>query len=135
MGQFLENQFVHLSIKDGILYATYKKGIKINLEAAKSIVKARKEFTEYQDMKLIMYIQGVANLDAAARYYITSEEGVEHIIAAAVIVNNFFASIMSTVVRHINKPLIPIKEFPNEEKALKWLSTIKAPARHGQANS
>ena len=134
MDNYLDNPYVWLHIHDGILYARYKKDIKVNLAAAKSIVKARLEFTEYQDMKLIMYIQGVANLDADARNYITSSEGVKGIIAAAVIVDSFFAKVISQVVRHINKPLIPIKECYNEKQALDWLNTINQGVGNGQKN-
>lgn len=48
MHKFLDTLDVYYELQDGLLIGTYKKGLKINLEMAKEIVKRRLELTDHK---------------------------------------------------------------------------------------
>lgn len=68
----LDTPYVHYEIRDKLLIGTFKKGLKIDLEIAKEIVKDRLSFTEGKMTVAMVYNQGVVSLDKKARDFFFS---------------------------------------------------------------
>jgi hypothetical protein len=76
--------FVVFTKKNGLLYAEYKPNIKIDLDTAKAIVEARKEFTKNKPHRAVVF-GGPFELTAPAKKYAYSPESTELIEAWAII--------------------------------------------------
>lgn len=117
-----DEKYVQLEMEGAILIGTYKKGLRITLPIAKSIVESRLKFTNNKDMPALVYNQGVVSMDKLARDYLSSAEGVKGIKAGAIILDSPFTSLLSNFFIKVNKPKIPAKTFTSKEAALKWLA-------------
>lgn len=88
MAKVLDTPYVHYELQSNLLIATYKKGLKVSLDMAKEIVNARLELTNHKPLLVIVYNQGVVSMDKKARDYLSSNEGVKGIIAAAIVLDS-----------------------------------------------
>ena len=121
MKQELDTPYVHLKMKKGILIGTYKKGLKITLPIAKEIIQIRKDFTCGHSYPALIYNQGVISMDKAARDFMSSQEGVSGLIAAAIILDSPFGSFLGNFFLKVTNPGIPARIFSSTTPALKWL--------------
>ena len=117
----LDTPYVHLRIKDKILVGTYKKNIRINLEIAKEIVRARLSFTGNRKMPSLIISQGIVTIDKPAREYLSSDEATVGLVASAILVNSKFSSFLGNFFLTVNKTKMPVKIFSDISKAEKWL--------------
>lgn len=117
----LDTPYVHLRIKDKILVGTYKKNIRINLEIAKEIVRARLSFTGNRNIPSLIISQGIVTIDKPAREYLSSDEATVGLVASAILVNSKFSSFLGNFFLTVNKPKMPVKIFSEISKAEKWL--------------
>lgn len=75
---------------------------------------------------LFLYIPGAhMAIDKDARTYYATAEGLQDVIAMAVILRNTAQRITSNLYMVIDKPVKPVKFFENREDALAWLKTQK----------
>lgn len=125
MTKILDTAYVHYELQDDLLIGTYKKGLKINLEMAKTIVKERQEFTGPKPVVAIVYNQGVISMEKKARDYFSSDEGVRGCIAAAFVLDSPFGSFLGNFYLSVTKPKMPIRIFSKKEAALKWLQQFR----------
>ncbi|MEI9809100.1 MAG: hypothetical protein WDO16_15245 [Bacteroidota bacterium] len=107
------------------LSALIKKGLKVNLEMAKEIVKARLTLAESKPVVALAYNQGVKSLTKEARDYLSSDEGSEGLLAGAVILDSPFSSFLGNFYLSVAKPKIPARSFTTTEAALKWLKQFR----------
>jgi len=119
--QELDTPYVHYQIRNKVLIATFKKGMKIDLEAAKHIVQDRLAFTGNKMMVALVYNQGVQGMDKEARDFLSSPQGNKGLKAGAIVMDSAFTSILGNFFLSVNKPNIPARLFTNEEQAMKWL--------------
>src|SRR3954471_18181694 len=117
----LDTPYVNYEIKDDILIARYKKGIRINIDIARKIVQDRLTFTGNKSMVAPVYNQGVIGMDKEARDYLSSPEANKGLKAGAIILDSEFTSILGNFFLSVNKPNIPAKVFTNVDQAIKWL--------------
>ena len=117
----LESPYVHLSVRNKILVGTYRSGIHISLETARSIVATRKLFTGNLPMPSLIKSQGVISMDKAAREYLASPEATEGLTASAILVHSAFSSFLGNFFLSVNKTSMPVKLFTDEAKAERWL--------------
>jgi len=125
MDKVLDTPFVHYQLNDDLLTATYKKGLKISLDMAKDIVKSRLELTNHRPLLVLVYNQGVVSMEKKARDYLSSNEGVSEIIAAAIVLDSPFGSFLGNFFISVTKPKIPARIFSKREDALKWLQKFR----------
>ena len=116
-----DTPYVHLRIKDKILVGTYKKNIRINLEIAKEIVRARLSFTGNRKMPSLIISQGIVTIDKPAREYLSSDEATVGLVASAILVNSKFSSFLGNFFLNVNKTKMPVKIFSDISNAEKWL--------------
>lgn len=117
-----DTEYVYFEIKDNILFATYKKGLKVNLAIAREIVRARLAFTQGRKYPVIVFDAGVISMSKEARDYLKSPEGNKDLLAGAIIQNTPVAMAISNFFLFVSMPNIPAKTFTNVEAALRWLS-------------
>jgi hypothetical protein len=122
MGQEVETPYIRLELlENGILIATYKRRTLVTLEMAKEIVQTRLDFTGREPRPVMVINQGVIQIDKSARKYVSSNDGVAGIKAAAIIVNHLSTSIIMTFILTIERPEIPARMFTRQGKAMAWL--------------
>jgi hypothetical protein len=125
MNKILDTPYLSLEMKDNILIATYKKGIKMNMEMAKAIVNTRLEFTNGQDVLALIASEGIVSMDKNTREFMASKEGSKGIKAAAIILKSSFGSFVANFYLSVNKPPMPVRIFTNTKAALGWLQKFK----------
>jgi hypothetical protein len=125
MNKILDTPYVHLELKDDILIGTYKKGIKMNMEMARSIVNARLEFTGGKDVLALIASEGIVSMDKRTREFMASKEGSKGIKAAAIILKSSFGSFVANFYLSVNKPPMPVRIFTNTRAAINWLQKFR----------
>lgn len=125
--QKIENEFCSMQIKEGILYSWYKKGVVIDLTAAKLIVADRHKLIGDLKLPVLVFDQGTNEVKRDARIFLSSEEGMKGISAGAFIVTNPVTKMVVQFWLSLNviKSNFPIKSFTKEEDAVAWLTAYK----------
>lgn len=121
-----DTPFVHLLIKDHILIGRYEKDLKINLDIAKQIVNSRLSFTRGKKMAAMIIGHGIISMDKAAREFLASDEGIQDLIAIAILVDSTYSNFLGNLFLKVNKTKIPVRIFLNTHKAEKWLQQFIA---------
>jgi hypothetical protein len=117
----LDTPFVHFLMQDGLLIATYKKGLKINLAVAQQVVDSRLEFTGGIEMPVLIQSEGQVTMDKEARDFLASPRATEGLIAAAMVLRNPFDWALGSFFLHLRKPAMPSRVFTHYDSAVKWL--------------
>ncbi|WP_133995812.1 DUF7793 family protein [Dinghuibacter silviterrae] len=123
MSPILETEYVRFEMEGDILVATYKKGKKVDLQAAQQIVRDRVEYTGGAPVLVLLCNQGVISIDKESRAYLSSQEGTHGIKAAAILSDTAATAIIGNFIIQVNKPHIPVRLFINRDRALGWLKT------------
>ena len=118
----LDTPYVYFEIRNNVLFATYKKGLEIDLSMAKEIVTARLKFMQSRKLPVIVFDGGVISMSKEARDFFGSPEGNEGLLAGAIIQNKPVSAAINNFFLFVSKPNIPAKIFTNVDSALKWLS-------------
>lgn len=125
MQKQLDTPYVYLELEDDLLIGYYKKDKKIDLTAAKQIVRDRLALAGDQPVLALAINLGVKNMTKDARDYLASEEGVKKVIAGAIIVGSPVGSFIGNWYLSISKPLVPSRIFTRKEAAIKWLQQFR----------
>lgn len=122
-----ESDFYRFIFSDDILSLTYIEG-PITIDIAKEVVQKRLELTGGQSVLLLVDDEDLKGIDRDARDYLSSDEAVEGLIAAALLSSNYFSRHLANFflkITAINKPKIPAKVFGSRAEAKKWLKQYK----------
>ena len=126
MIKFLDTKYVRFELEDDLLTGHYKKDLRINLEIAEAVVKARLEFTEYKPVLALAINEGVVSMNKEARDFLASDEGVKCVIAGAVVnANNPVAVFFVNFYLAVARPKVPARMFTTKEAAIKWLKKFR----------
>ena|SRR5690554_344494 len=107
MNSSYENTFATYQFIEGNLHLTYKRGVDIDLIAAKKIVYDRIKFQQDVEYPVVCDIRKINSVTKAARDYLTLE-GLILISALAIYVKPGRTSLMVKLHFRANKPRIPI---------------------------
>ena len=121
MGKELHTDYVHFVLRDGLLIATYKEGLQINLAVAKEIVSKRLQFTEGRSYPVLIYNAGVLSIDKEARDFFSSPDGIAAVQVAAIITDSAYKASLVNFFLRVTRPPIRVKLFQYDTKALAWL--------------
>lgn len=122
----IETDEVIYEISDQILFCSYKKNLILDINAAKSIVKDRLEFTEGKNYFILIDFNNLKSADKEAREYMNDPRyGLKGLLGGAFISQKTTASIFINLYLKINKPIIPTKFFSNREEGLAWLKELQ----------
>jgi len=117
----LDTPFIHFSLQDGLLIATYKRRLKINLSIARQVVKSRLSFTGNRLIPVLILSEGQVTMDKEARDFLASSEGTKGLSAAAMVLKNSFDWALGSFFLHLRKPAMPTRVFTRYDSAIKWL--------------
>jgi hypothetical protein len=125
MRNTVENEYVHLEIKEEILIATYKVK-SITYDIAIKVVNFRKDFMADKKYHALIKDDNTISIDKKARDFFASKEGIEGIQSVAVLTNSIYKSTLMNFFIKILPPKMPVKLFNTEQKALAWLKENKS---------
>jgi hypothetical protein len=120
MQKYYENEYTLYMLMDNIVQITYKKGVEIDLEASKKIVRDRLMFQEEQAYPVICDIRQLRKIDKPARDYLALE-GTQLVIALAFIIEPPVTDAMTQFYLKTNHPDIPTASFRDLAKAMVYL--------------
>ena len=123
MEQF-ESEYIKFNLINGILHATYKTS-KVNLVIAQEVVRTRKEFCNDNSYPHLVMDYAVGQVDKAARDFLSSDDAIMGVAAAALITDSVFKMTMMNFFLKVTRPQIPAKTFTKKEEALNWLEQYK----------
>ena len=121
MQSYFENDFTQYMLVDNIVHIIYKKGVIIDLQASKRIVRDRLMFQEERVYPVLCDIRQLRKVDKAARDYLALE-GSLLIKALAFIIEPPVTDVMTRFYLMTNHPAIPTASFREISKALAFLS-------------
>ena len=123
----VSNDYVELSVAEGILYVCYKKNESISLDAAKLIVDLRLAFSNGSDFPLLIYGEGIKSMTKEARNYLSGPDAQKGVKASAIIVNSVLESVIVNFFVNVNdrNKSFPVRIFHNKSKALTWLKKYR----------
>lgn len=124
--EHFSSSIVNYEIANGILIASYKKGVFITLDLAMDNVKDRIKYTNDNQFPVLIKDYGVTRMDKDARVYLSSEDATKGIIAAAFVSGSVFSMFIINFFTKVNPPKMPVKAFSDELVALNWLSQFKS---------
>ena len=116
-----ENEHVIFWFEGGCLMATYKDEI-VTGDIAREVVRFRTEISKGQSFLCVVYANKVLKITKEARDYFASDEGVEGVIAAAIVIDSLFQATLINFFLKVSSPKIPSKLFTTKVKAQLWLS-------------
>lgn len=121
-GEYFEDDYHTLIVRDGILFGTYKQRIKkIDLDLAKKLVHDRKLVTNGKIYPVCIDLYRAVAIEKDARVYFSSQEAMEGLAAVGVLVRNQITKHGATIWNLIDKPSLPTKVFTDRAKAIEWL--------------
>ncbi len=121
----LDNDYIKISLIDGIFYGHYKPVV-INLRIAKEIVKDRQSLSLGEKHPFIVYIREVKGFRMEAVSYLSGNESMDDVSKLCIIVKSKLVVILYTLFSKIATPRIPTKLFTTEKEAKNWInSTLK----------
>lgn len=120
---FYEGKFMNYEVHEGLIVATYKDNVVIDLEAAKYSVDERINLCEGKSLPLLVDGTTVKAVSKEARDYFGSERGSHLITASAIYTNSLLATYLANFLIAVNlvKSPIPVKLFADKQKAFDWL--------------
>lgn len=121
MKKELSTPYVHFMLCENLLTATYKKGLQMDLDIAREVVRSRYLFTSKKTVPVLILNGGVVSMTREAREYLASGEGTTGIMAAAIVLESVFGSILGNFFLSVNKPEMPVRIFSRKHAAIKWL--------------
>ncbi len=122
MNPTVETDYIRLELlPNGILIATYKRRTLIDLTMAKEIVKTRLDFTGLEPRPVLIYNQGVIEVEREARKYVSGPEGCAGLSCAAIMQDHVATVIILSMIMALDKPPMPVKFFSKSRRAMAWL--------------
>lgn len=121
MKKELSTPYVHFMLSENLLTATYQKGLQIDLDIAREVVRSRQFFTSQKTVPVLILNGGVVSMTKEAREYLASSEGTTGIRAAAIVLKSVFGSFLGNFFLSVNKPEMPVKIFTRRDTAVRWL--------------
>ncbi len=118
--KFINNEHIYMEIKDGLIYAKFKKE-QITLDIAQKIIELRLSFVDGQTLPALINGSVVKHLTKEAREVLSSEKASQDIAALAVIVRNPVTRAIANFFLKFQQPRYPFQLFTDVERAKRWL--------------
>lgn len=124
---FIENPYVVYERIDGILHASFKPGITIDLEGARQILEDRLKITGDDTLPAIIDVRVLKAITKEARDLLSTDRGQLGIKASAMLISGYLSSTIANFFLKVNvkKNKFPVKTFSDRSKALDWLAQFK----------
>lgn len=120
MNPELETRYIKLRKEDGILFGSFSKNIRIDIDIAKECVQTRINFSQGINYPCLIDMREVRSATKEAREYL-ADEGSKLIKAGALLIGSAVTRAIGNIFLTINKPPVPTKLFTDENEAKLWL--------------
>lgn len=121
MKTLLDNEHQKIILENGIVLQIFKMSY-LDLKTTQILTEDRVKSFGEKSYPLLSNIRSVKHSSRKARAFFASEKGCENIVAAALLVDSTFGSMISNFFVKVTNPIIPTKAFSNEIEAKKWLT-------------
>ena len=118
-----ENDYAYFSIKERILYITYKPHVTLNLKVAQLVVADRMRFQNEKAFLVLCDIRGIVHSEKAGRDYL-AHTGSLLVNAVALLVHENVLLSMTTFYLQVSRPPVPTQIFTDEVRALAYLESV-----------
>lgn len=118
----INNDIVNIYFQEGVIFASYKPKLAIDLEIAKKTSQYRKQISERRGpMPVLADIRNLGKVSDEAREWLATKEANDMIPAMAILTNNPIQNLLANFYLMFSKPPMPTKLFTDKDKALRWL--------------
>lgn len=107
---------------DGIARTQVKPGAEIFIQDAKENTAAIETFYSGKKFPLLVDIREIKSISPEAREHFTLKDRESVVKAFAMLLSSSLSRIIGNFFLSFHKPVVPVKLFDNEKKALAWLS-------------
>ena len=120
---YRECEYAETWLEDGITVQKYKKGLRVTLEIAQTLVSERLAVAEGVTRPGLADISGLYwTTDSKAMKFLSSDEATKLVSAGGFYISNFAQRMAMRFFLSVSKePPIPTKIFDNREDAVAWL--------------
>ena len=125
-----ENEFIKITpIGPEMMFCEYKKGVVINLDGAKKIVRERLEFQKGVDYLFLVDASKVMFITNKAKTYFRTH-GEQGLKCYSIIMNaNKVHRLILNAYAKLASKIVPFRVFTNYDEAKSWLNTQAIAAR------
>lgn len=109
-----------IKLQDGIIVATYPKGMHLDMETAKRLLAVRLEMQAGKAYPLLIHINGLISNSKDVRMFM-AEEGIEGVSIGAFVVKKKHEEILVNLFLTIDSPKVPTRVFSEEKDAVLWI--------------
>lgn len=120
----IENDYVQFWKENGILYGRLKHSIDFGIKEMEEMIKLRHLISNNEYQYLCVDYRNLKAASKEAHDY-GGKFGNEFLYACALVTNTFLTNFIMNVYLRVQKPIIPVKVFSSQEKAVKWLMEVK----------
>ena len=106
---------------DGIVRAWQKPKTDSSLKDIIDFITAFERLAGGKPRPLLVDIGGIRSITKEARKFVTGDDPVKMILAAAIIVGSPLSRLIGNFFLGLNRPKVAVKLFDSEEKAIEWL--------------
>ncbi len=120
---YRECEYAETWLEDGVTVQKYKKGLKVTLEIAQTLVSERLAVAEGVTRPGLADISGLYwTTDSKAMKFLSSDDAIRLVSAGGFYISNFAQRMAMRFFLSVSKePPIPTKIFDNREEAVVWL--------------
>ena len=119
--RYFENEYIKLSLQEGIMHGVFAPDVRLTLEIAQQSVAGRLRLTENSSYPLLLDLRGITSVTKEARSYCASKEAQQYITKGAFLLRTPAQVIISHFFIFFDRPIVETKMFHKEEEALRWL--------------
>jgi hypothetical protein len=121
-----EDEKFSMEIRNGILFISYKRGLKFDMEVSRRFVSQRLEFIGEKEYPAIVTDEGMVSIDKPARDFFASPEGVKGVTAVAFIQKTLFSKMLIDFFLGANRSSVHAKAFSEVNDAIVWIENLQA---------
>lgn len=121
----LETEHANFRLENGLLFISFPRSLKINLEVAKELTRIRLEFTKEKSSLLCINGSGVIGVDSDVRNYISKSDEANPVGALALVLDTYYSKLLGNIFINLTHLKIPTKIFTKKKDAVKWLAQFK----------
>ncbi len=125
---YVKSIYAETWLEDDIVVQSLNPYInEVNLQMAKQLVADRKMASgaEEKAVPVLLLVNNIVNAHKETHEYYATEEPFINIIAIAMVIDNFVARLVASIIFTFKKSSVPTEIFGNKEKALRWLQQYK----------
>ncbi len=122
MKEVFENGMVKMEISNGVLFQYYKEGLSFSLDVSKQVAADRLKFLNGRCCPVIVFNEGIVDMDMDSRDFFASEEGFKGLSIVAFVETMHTSKVLiSFSFLEPSNPEINFISFDDIDEAIDWL--------------